>query len=345
MILSYLGSKASLLYNLTCLMSPYITEQTRFCDLFSGSGIVSQFFRNKCNVTSCDQEFYSYVLCYALTKSTYNTKLKKIISCFNISSPQCVGLVSQHFAPPKRMFFTQCNAQKIDYCRKFIDKLYKENTISYDEFMFLLASLLCSASKISNTCGTFRAYLKTFSKKALQPFKLCPIHLSKSLYQMNNVVVCKHVNICLRTSEYDVIYLDPPYNNIHYGAYYSFLNYLCIYSPDQILQGTGICSEYNKSKFGMKKTARQEFLDMFNTMFAKQIFMSYGSNGILEINELVDIIRKSKLNKCMINIYRYDYKPYKTKQVHINSIIEYVVHIDVLNSSNITTVHDVVQRH
>lgn len=327
MILSYLGSKSSLMYNLSLVMRPYITEHTRFCDAFSGSGVVSNFYKNICNVSSVDQELYAYVLTYALTKTIFTPNLKNIIQELNTVQEKMYGLVSKHFAPPCRKFFTLSNAMCIDNCRVHINNLYNQKQITYEEFMFLMASLLCSASKVANTCGTFRAYLKNFSKRAQKDFKMLPIHTNIYIRKRDkHSVYCSDSIHHLSKHEYDVIYLDPPYNNIHYGAYYSFLNYLCEYKENISLTPAGVCKDYKKSLFGMKKYCNKAFFDLFNVINpnTKHVFMSYSSNGVLTIRDLKQVIMNSNLNNSQISIYKQKHKAYMSRQTQI---IEYIIHI------------------
>ena len=59
-----------------------------------------------------------------------------------------------------RMYFTEENALKIDGMRIDIENLYKEESISEAEYAFLIASLLESVLKVSNTSGTYQAFLR-----------------------------------------------------------------------------------------------------------------------------------------------------------------------------------------
>jgi adenine-specific DNA-methyltransferase len=335
MILSYLGSKASLMHHIIAIMHDYIKPDTKFCDLFSGSGVVSHFYAGQCkNVITCDQEIYAYVLAFALTQCPYTNKIKSVIIDLNKARDNKKdGLVAKHFAPPSRMFFTVENAQRIDFCRCHITKLYHSNNITYKEFIFLLASLLCSSSKIANTCGTFRAYLKHFSMKATKQFSLIPVHTKKSLVNKLGSVVCSDAITCVkRKGPFDVTYIDPPYNGIHYGAYYSFLNYLCQYNSDIVLEGTGICEDYNKSSFGMKKHSQQAFHELFSSLSSNQIFLSYSSKGVLTLEQIVDTIRKTKYKCSKIKVYEIIHKAYRPQRnCKHKSIIEYIIHIDSTN--------------
>jgi len=321
------------MHHITAIMHDYIKPDTKFCDLFSGSGVVSHFYASHCkNVVACDQEIYAYVLASALTQCVYTSNIKNIMHHLNNEKEKkkMNGLVSKHFAPPSRMFFTTDNAQHIDYCRVYISNLYQHNRITYKEFIFLLASLLCSSSKVANTCGTFRAYLKHFTSKALKPFTFFPLHKKTHFVNKFGKVVCSDSIACAkRKGHFDVTYVDPPYNGMHYGAYYSFLNYLCIYDCKTVLEGTGICKDYNKSDFGMKKHSQQAFFHLFNTLDSKHIFLSYSSKGVLSLDQLIHIIMKTQYKHSQLKVYEIVHKAYRPQsKCRTKHILEFVIHID-----------------
>jgi adenine-specific DNA-methyltransferase len=325
MILSYLGSKQSLLPYLDHVIKPLLTPDTRFADVFLGSGCVSNHYKNDVKaIESCDAEIYSFVLGKALTQSPFTDNLSDIIDDLNKLTP-VKGLVYTNFATNNKLFFSEHNAMCIDAIRIRINRLYDQDKVTYKEFIFLLGSLLTSASAFSNTCGTFRAYLKVLSKKALKAFKLGPIHTDTKITCTSNIS-CTNVKNKSFTS--NVAYLDPPYNSAHYGAYYSFLNYLCHYNPNIELVGTGIIKDYNKSKFGLLKTCKNEFNQLFKKLNSDHIILSYSSKAVLNIHTILQML----VNKGDIIVYKVKHKSY-TPNAKCKYIIEYIVHINCLASS------------
>lgn len=332
--LSYLGSKKSLLPFLESVINPLITPDTTFCDYFMGSGCVSNHFKKHPHVSKIiagDMEVYSYVFGKALLNVPFTYKLAMIIdqlNNINLAS-QNAGIVERNFASGDKLFFSKENAARIDLVRISLSKLYHANKITYDEFLFLLASLLVSASACSNTCGTFRAHLKHLCARAKKKFKLLPIHHDNVMAKKRAHVVkkCDAVDMAHRYNKNNkntIVYLDPPYNACHYGAYYSFLNYLCIYDGTLKLNGTGILDNYNKSKFGLAKQALQQFSKLFNILStSKYIILSYSSEGVLGLNQVIEIAK----NHGSVTVYKIWYKSYKSKQdcAKRGHVIEYII--------------------
>lgn len=333
MILSYLGSKASIMPQLDKVIAPLLTRDTRFCDLFLGSGYVANFYKDKVRVVSgCDTELYSYVLSSALLKSPYSFKIGRVIDVLNElvnGEGGGGGLVCNNFSK-RFLFFSVQNAARIDFMRKSISLLYDRGIVNYKEFVFLLASLLKAASKYANTTGTFRAHLKHLSKKALRPLILTPIHKDLRVAQ-RAVIKRQDVDTFVSIMEpVDIVYIDPPYNCVHYSAYYSFLNYLCLYDSDAELVGTGILKDYYKSKLGIVKTAYAEIKKLLDVVSTKtrHIIFSYNSNGAIPITALIHLMKR--YGKIKIN--RFPYKKYqsnKTASLKQNSVSEYIISCQV----------------
>lgn len=61
----FIGSKRLLLKNIEYVISQNITKHKKlntFCDIFSGTTIVSQYFKNKYKIISNDLLYFSYCL-------------------------------------------------------------------------------------------------------------------------------------------------------------------------------------------------------------------------------------------------------------------------------------------
>ncbi len=341
MILSYLGSKTAILPLIYAIIKPLIKDDTTFYDPFAGSGSVVNFFKSKVNrVCASDLELYAYVLNYALIKCRYTQKLKNLLTILN-ETKGIDGLVTKYFSPNAgKLYFTESNARKIDSIRSKLNYMLKNNEINYDEFIFLLASLLQASSKYSNTCGTFRAHLKTVSKSASKQLALSPIHSNTTLSNSfinkvkfgDSIEMTLNLHKLVKQKNNDITYLDPPYNTVHYGSYYSFLNYLCLYNESTNLYGTGIIENYNKSQFGLKRTAQSKFLDLFDTIKTRYIIMSYSSKATLSLQIIIGMLQ----DRGALTIYYIQNKKLNSK----DKITEYVFKLDtVLACTEVQHIH------
>jgi adenine-specific DNA-methyltransferase len=225
--------------------------------------------------------------------------------------------------------------------RKSIGLLYRYKMIDYSEFIFLLASMLKSASKCANTTGNFRNYLKALGKNARRSFVLVPIHTSMSISSKtrNKVKNTDAISFVKRMNPVDIVYVDPPYNSMHYGAYYSFLNYLCLYDRSVELVGPGIIANYYKSKFGIVKTALREFEELLAQVAQKTrcIILSYSSQGALSIHTLCKLLK----TYGSLKLYKFPHKKYQPNKSSTvkKSNFEYVIVVSL--SRVVPTVHSI----
>lgn len=318
MTLNYIGSKKTLLPFLDYVITENITgENLTFGDLFAGTGIVGNHFSNKgFIVTGNDTEHYSYVINHATLKSSYSSKLELLIDTLN-NLTGVKGLIYKHFSRD-RMYFTKSNAKKADAVRIKIEELKNANMIDINEYYFLLASLLQSLDKVANTTSVYAGFLKEFKSSAIKTLIIKPIHTN--INNGKNTVYRKDVLDI--TDEFDVIYLDPPYVARQYGSCYSPLNFVVEYNTDIEIRGITGIYDYYKSPFATKTKARSAFIKLFEILTKKcnHIFLSYSNDGILSLDEMVDIM--NKYGKVIT--YKFAYKKFQTLKSKSGRTEEYI---------------------
>jgi adenine-specific DNA-methyltransferase len=227
------------------------------------------------------------------------------------------------------MFFTEDNAKKADAIRTQIEKLREEKTINENEYYFLLASLLQSLDKVANTTSVYGAFLKKFKKSASKKLTVIPIHKLKNS-DKNNVT---RKDVLKITDKFDVIYLDPPYVARQYGANYCPLNFLVDYDEKIEIKGKTGLYEYYKSPFASKSKANGAFQEMFTvlTKNCSNIFLSYNNQGILKLNEMVNIMKEYG----DVTTYKYSYKKYQAVTSRGGDTEEYIHYLKCNGGNNI----------
>ncbi len=328
MALGYIGSKKSLLSFLDEHISKHIkiTNDTIFADVFAGTGAVGNHFNKKykCNVIANDMEYYSYIINYAKLNTSFTKKLGNIISKINyhnypIITDDVISTAYTKYGEDDRMFFTIDNGCFIDYTSCVLEYLKSNNTIDYQEYIFLKASLLTSLDKRANTSSVYGAYLKKFKNSAIKTIILEPVHTDENVD--TNVVF--NNDVLELSIEADVGYLDPPYNNRQYGNNYSQLNYIMNYNKSIELKGkTGLIKNWNKSLFCYKKTISNSIISLLSYNKFKVMAFSYNNEGLLNEEELTNIF---KLFYDTVTLYKKEYKKFKAnKNVKESSTYEYL---------------------
>ncbi len=318
----FLGNKTRMLENINLVINQNNISGKIFCDLFSGSGSVGDYFKDKYDIISNDFLYCSSIISkaklenktkpnFSLFKSQFNT------DPFSYFNNKKYSLNSQYFITnnysPRgnRQFFTENNAIKIDGIRIEIEELYKDFIIDVKERNFLLASLLESTMGVSNTSGTYEAYLKDWDKRALKPFVLEPIKINETKVINSNSVYNLDSNELIRKIEGDILYLDPPYTTTDYSSAYHLLESIAKYDYPDIGGITGRRKETNgKSKYTRKEQALINLEDLLRQAQFKHIIMSYSTQGLITIEELKKLASKFAKGH-LVKVYEFPYKEYK----------------------------------
>lgn len=333
-ILNYIGSKKSLLNFIDHVFEKIVGNfddqtQIKFLDGFAGSGVVGHYFNSKynLNVYSNDLEYYSWVINYSLVKVNYSDKLANIIGQLNlISKPSdtnnysLISLNYSELGPDKRKFWTISNAEKADGIIEQMKNLLAENSIDSNEYYFLLASLISSFDKVANTASVYGAYLKKYKNASMKKFIMIPIHTNYSIgNQEKNQVFNLDINSQIITTEnYDVVYLDLPYNSRQYSSNYHPLNFIARYDSTIIPYGkTGLIANSNKSNYSIGKNVLESFDNLIKSLNTKYILVSYNNEGLMNSKNIIKILKA----KGKTTLYKYSYKKFKSQQTQNDSIV------------------------
>lgn len=302
-------------------------------DVFSGSGIVSRFLKSYASsITTNDLETYAKIIssCYLSNKSSINfDELEKIHSELVKSTTNeistcelndsCPGFVSELYAPKdednvqfgERCFYTPYNAKYIDIIRQKIT-----DEVPAELQKFFIAPLLSEVSVHANTAGIFKGFYKNSrtgkgqfggnGKNALERIKgkielplpifsnfECPSYVFQE--DANTLILDEMLYNHLPEKEFDLAYIDPPYNQHPYGSNYFMLNLIANYQrPDceKISRVSGIPKDWNRSSFNRKRDAAESFTNLVSSLRAKYLMVSFNSEGYISKNEMINILEK-----------------------------------------------------
>jgi adenine-specific DNA-methyltransferase len=329
--LNYIGSKKTLISNIIKICNDNIPnlKNLSFADLFSGTGTVGYNMNKLCKkIIGNDLEYYSYIINCALLLSSYSDMIQKIIDDMN-NLEGVEGLIFNNYSND-RMFFTNDNAKKADAIRLYLNEIYNNNIINDNEFNFLLASIITSVDKVANTSVVYGAFLKEYKKAALKPLQIKPIHMNIKNNKHNKVYHMKMEDLIVDET-FDIVYLDPPYNQRQYSANYSPLNYIAQYEDIELTGKTGLIKDYNKSNFCKKTTIKETFINAINNIKCKYLILSYNNEGLMSFDDIKNIL----LKKGDIKLYKIEYNKFKAQQnVNGNKVYEYIWFVDTTNNNN-----------
>jgi adenine-specific DNA methylase len=305
-------------------------SKVKFLDLFAGTGVISRLSKNLGFETHTnDWEYYSYIMNSAFVgleadflKNSFSNLggLKKTIDKLN--SLKCPGkddeYISKFYCPEddenpdmnnERLFYTSYNGKKIDAIRSKIEEWASCGIINKDEEIFLLALLIYEASTRSNTSGVFKGFHRGFGgtngdalTRIMKQIKLeMPVLINgkKSfIYNENAVELSRE----LSSTKFDIVYLDPPYNQHQYGSNYHLLNTIAYNDKPDInkkvmINGkktnkSAIRRDWIKTKSGFcyKHSAVREFSEIIKNINTDYILISYSTDGIIPFDEMLGIL-------------------------------------------------------
>ena len=289
-------------------------KRLRILDLFSGSGIVARFFKQYSEfLLANDLELYSFMVnsCYLSNVETVPTKrlgqaLKYLRATLERPRP---GFFHELYAPEddrnirpgERVFYTKENALILDTARAALDDVDKDLRV------FLLAPLLAEASIHANTSGVFKGFYK--GRDGIGRFGG---HGGHALSRITGRIElrlpifsrfsCEHrvarsdagpLTASLSGSDdFDLAYLDPPYNQHPYGSNYFMLNLLAENRrPERISQVSGIPVDWNRSPYNKKSVARESLFSLISALPARFILISYNSEGFIPHEDFLGFLR------------------------------------------------------
>jgi len=286
-LIKYLGSKRRLVVDIMSIIKG-LDGVRDIVDLFSGACHVSLAAKKSgYNVTSVDNATYAYVIAkaYMCCDPSMSERVSK-----EIERLQTMDGVDGYFVDTfcrKSRFFQEKNGMKIQAIRREID-LIDDHFLK----MALLTSLMEAADRVDSTVGQQMAYLKSWSARSFNdlemrvpefvqycPGQACSAYLSDAIESSNHL-------------SGDLFYLDPPYNEHRYRAYYHVWETLCRWdNPEHYgVACKRVDLKADPSFFNRKKTCEWAIREVVKNADCKYILASYSNEGHVSKETMMDIL-------------------------------------------------------
>lgn len=322
----FIGNKTNLLENIKQVIDENCDGLNEsFCDLFSGTGSVSRYFKPYYQIISNDLLYFSHILT-AATIENNNEPIFLKLKAYGILDPieyletspikpsLFNGFVTEQYSPkgePNRMYLTAENAERIDYIRETIEVWKNKKWIDSYEYKYLLACLIEGVPFVSNITGTYGAFLKQWDKRALKTFEMYKLSIFDN--KRRNICYNEDANELIKKISGDILYLDPPYNNRQYLPNYHVLETIAKYDNPQVKGVTGVrLYENEKSNYCIKSKVKETFADLIKNADFKHIIISYSDDGLLSIDD-IELILKTYCIEDTVKLYTIPYNRYKSK--------------------------------
>lgn len=328
----YLGNKTKLLDFIDHVINKYDIKGEIFADLFAGTASVADYFKDRFTIISNDYMSFSSTIAKAKLLNEDEPDFKKFVKKYGCSpfeflnskiyNPKDEYYILNNYTPlADRMYFTEDNAKRIDGIRIDIEEFYKLDVINEAEYYYILASLLESVMRVSNTSGTYQAFFKFWDNRALKAFKITPLEIEVKSIKGKNYFYCCNSNKLVREISGDIAYIDPPYTTTQYTNSYHLLETINKYDNPEIFGKTGRRSKRELSGYSNKKNAYFEFEDLFRQLNFNHVLVSYSNQSIIGLNELIELA-KLFAKDGIVHIETMQYREYSTNNPSYKNIDE-----------------------
>ena len=224
----------------------------------------------------------------------------------------------------QRMFFTVDNAVRIAGAWDEIRRWDNNGWLSTSERAHLVASFIDAVDACANTAGTYYAHLKHWDRKALRPFSLSLLPVSKGLPR--GEALRGDALDTLRGREFDLLYLDPPYNDRDYARYYHL--------PESLAQlrrpltnsrsRAGVPQTIGVESAQFRQAMKLDYLQSLLTQVGwKRVVVQYCDNAFIPLPDLRTCLKEQgKMREYEINALGYTTTSRKRRSRHHVFIVD-----------------------
>jgi adenine-specific DNA-methyltransferase len=299
----YIGSKRLLRNWIADRIVEVAGVPETFLDGFCGTGAVSleMLARGAGRVTAVDSLRSNCVIlrgaCSVPADTAGRARLSLLLGRLNDLAPRD-GYITESYAGT---YFTRENCRRMDAVREAIEQHRAGGTVSAAEHDWLLGCFLLAADRVANTLGQYDAFLKNIDAAAtvdgrhVRDGRVTDSFTLKPLAAVPRGGAVAVIEADLVTGPelpfVDVAYLDPPYNARQYCDNYHVLENLARWTRPELhgrtrkFDRTGL-----RSPFSKRRGAADALAAVLGRLSARHVFVSYGSEGILSREVIVELL-------------------------------------------------------
>ena len=274
--------------------------------------------------------FFSYVNAKATIENNSKPSFSKLVQA-GISSPmtylqnleahgETVRYYEVAYSPTgEANYLSVHNAKKLDIIRSQIESWKNQNLLTEHEYYYLLSSLIEALPFISNTTGTYGAFLKHWDKRSFNDLELQDFTIFDNSKQ--NKAFNEDANRLVQKVKADIVYIDPPYNSRQYASNYHLLENVARNEHPALKGITKIFDWKNlKSDYATKGKALAAMRDLIQNINSTHIILSYNNEGIISEEDLTNILKEFSVDG-IVDIKKIPYRKYQSKNVSKNKEI------------------------
>lgn len=300
----YIGNKTRLLDFIRRVLRARGIAGSRAVDPFTGTASVARALKRwGFQVVAADVMEYAHVFARAYVGISTPPSLDALASelaphpvtlagvvAFLNRLPPAPGFLYEHFSPAgeegarhERMYFTPANAARIDAVRSTLERWRRTGAIDDAAYYLLLAATIEGADRVANTAGVYAACIKSWQPNARRMFQL---RLPRPVVGEGSCALRREALALMHELEpFDLLYLDPPYNERQYPAYYHIPELIALGWFDGALRlrgKTGLLPDAEKrSDWSRRRRCAGALEALLAAAPCRRIVLSYNSEGLI----------------------------------------------------------------
>lgn len=326
----YIGCKAKLVDWIFHLIQKETHDAHSFCDIFAGTGSVSNKALHIYDRVIINDFLYSNHVMYNAFFGNGEWSPEKIYTWLDtFNSIDAKDIEDNYFSENYGgKYFDIGSARIIGHIRDKIEDI--KPTLTEKEYCILIACLIYSMDRIANTLGHFEAYIK----KAISPRKFIMRMIDASRFPGVEIHQ-RDANEVAREVHTDILYMDPPYNSRQYSRFYHVYEVLVKWDKPILSGEARKPAEENMSDYCRVK-AFKAFTDLVARIDTRYIVVSYNntynSKSSSSKNKITLEQIEEVLNKCgTTKVFTHKHQAFNAGKTEFDDHKEYLFITEVDN--------------
>jgi adenine-specific DNA-methyltransferase len=330
----YIGNKTRLLGFIRSVLRRRGIAGGHAVDPFAGTASVAHALKRAgFSVTAGDIMHYGYILARARVAISAAPDLEPLAARLHLREANLPAVlhhlnrltpapafIHEHYSPAGgeggrigRMYFTPANAARIDAVRTTIHEWRGAGWIDAAAHDLLLAALIEAADQVANTTGVYAAFVKSWQPNAVRHLTLrSPAWVPGSgchAYRADALALVQD------HPPFELLYLDPPYNNRQYAGYYHIPELIALgwFDGPVITRGkTGLIADRDKrSDWSSRRRCEAALEALVGSAQCRRIVMSYNGEGLIPEQTIERVLKENGVRRTYYR-YRRSYRRYRS---------------------------------
>jgi len=307
-VMRYMGNKQKLLPQIVSEVGRLAKPGSIVVDLMAGTHSVGYALKDTYRVFANDVQAYTVPIGNALLRSD-GLRLDSKNAADELEQAYRENLSTKTFdffaSEYADTYFSPEQCAQIDSIRYAIEQRKDD-----DAYYMYMTALIYAACLTQSTPGHFAQFMPSDHPR-VQPLREMCIwqEFLKKIDEMEIHPGCQDNYVFAGTwqdffalqevksesSDFGVIYVDPPYSQEQYSRFYHLLETLVLYDEPETAHKARYRADRYKSNFCYRNRVEKEFDDLFGTIkecCECPVLVSYGSKGLLPKDDLLSLCMK-----------------------------------------------------